>query len=159
MEQELAHRGEERQLVVFGLAGELFGIEIAAVQEIIRMQNVTKLPNMPDFVEGVTNLRGKVIPVMNLRKRFHLPDAPQTATTRIIVVEMNGTVAGMVVDAVHEVLRVSADQIEPLREVRSSVDAEYLLGVAKVDERLIILLDLAKIWALQEGRESLTVAN
>ncbi|MDI3280250.1 MAG: chemotaxis protein CheW [Bacillota bacterium] len=159
MEQELANRGEERQLVVFGLAGELFGIEIAAVQEIIRMQNVTKLPNMPDFVEGVTNLRGKVIPVMNLRKRFRLPDAPQTATTRIIVVEMNGTVAGMVVDAVQEVLRVSADQIEPLREVRSSVDAEYLLGVAKVGERLIILLDLAKVWALQESRDPLAVAN
>lgn len=142
----------ERQLVVFSLANEFFGIDIATVQEIVRMQTVTRLPNTPDFMEGVTNLRGKVIPVIDLRKRFGLPRQEHTGATRIIVVEIHGIIAGMIVDAVQEVLRVPADQIEPLNEIKSQVSAEYLLGVAKVEDRLIVLLDLNKIWGLEEAQ-------
>lgn len=142
----------EKQMVVFSLGPEFFGIDISTVQEIVRMQNVTKLPNTPEFMEGVTNLRGKVIPVIDLRKRFGLAKQEVTNATRIIVVEVHGFIAGMIVDAVQEVLRVSSDQIDTLNEIKSEVSTEYLQGVAKVEDRLIVLLYLDKVWGLEEAK-------
>src|SRR5260370_31045558 len=104
---------ELRQLVGFHVGGEEFGIDILRVQEIIRAQQLTRVPNSPEFMEGVMNLRGKIIPVITLRKRFGLEEAPPDKQNRIVVVEIQGTVLGFIVDAVSEVLRIPADTLEP----------------------------------------------
>src|SRR5437763_16976232 len=105
--------GDEQQLVVFELGAELYGVEIARVHEIIRLQAVTRVPRSPAFVEGVINLRGKVIPVVDLRRRFGLPSAEHTRSSRIVVVEIGDQVVGIVVDGVSEVLRVNSATVEP----------------------------------------------
>ena len=149
-EQEGKKSAEERQLVVFGLANEQYGVDIASVREIITMQRITKVPKTPEFVEGIINLRGKVIPVIDLRKRFHLGGHQEDKDTRIVVVDILGNTIGMVVDNVSEVLRISSDIVEPPSPVIVGIDSEYIQGVAKLDERLIILLDLDKVLTKQE---------
>jgi purine-binding chemotaxis protein CheW len=133
-----------RQLVSFHLDGEEYALDILKVQEIIRMMDLTRVPNSPDFVEGVINLRGKVIPILGLRKRFHLPAAEADKQTRIIVVEVPGTVVGLVVDSVSEVLRIPADTVEPPPRL-VKVDREYVSGVGKLEDRLLILLDVDRL--------------
>lgn len=132
----------ERQLVVFDLASESYGVDIGAVREIIRMQTITRVPRTPDFVEGVINLRGKVIPVVDLRKRFRLVIAEQSAENRIVVVDISGQDIGVIVDAVTEVLRIFEDSIEPPSTVITTAESKYLMGIAKLEDRLIIMLDL-----------------
>ena len=132
----------EKQLVVFDLAAEAYGVDIGSVREIIRMQDITQVPRTPEFVEGVIDLRGKVIPVVDLRKRFGFEVEEATKDTRIVVVDIGGQDIGVVVDAVTEVLRVSADAVEPPSSVITTADSEYLLGIVKLATRLIILLDL-----------------
>lgn len=141
---------ETEQLVVFRLANEFYGVNISAVNTIIRMQEITDIPQTPDFVEGVINLRGSIIPVIDLRKRFGLAVEETTKASRIVVVEGAGQMIGMVVDAVAETLRLPADAIEPPSPVIASVDAEYLRGVGKQDDRLVILLDLEKVLTSRE---------
>ena len=133
---------DEKQLVIFDLASETYGVDIVSVREIIRMQEITKVPRTADFVEGVINLRGKVIPVIDLRKRFGFVQADATKETRIVVVDIGGNDIGVVVDAVTEVLRLSGDSVEPPTGVITTTDSDYLLGIAKLESRLIILLDL-----------------
>lgn len=140
----------ENQLVVFDLANEHYGVDIAAVEGIIKLQPITAVPHAPAFVEGVTNLRGKVLPVLDLRKRFGLPRGDSTKDTRIVVVEMNGATVGMVVDGVSEVLRVSDEAIEPPSPIVTTVDTAFIKGIAKVGERLVILLDLERVLTVQE---------
>ena len=150
--QDPAAAGEEQQLVVFHLGAELYGVEIARVHEIIRLMQVTRVPRAPSFVEGVINLRGKVIPVVDLRRRFGLPQAEHTRASRIVVVELSDHVVGVIVDGVSEVLRVNTATIEPPSPVVAGIDSEYLSGIAKVDEQLIILLDLDRVLARDERR-------
>lgn len=138
---------EERQLVVFDLADEAYGVDINVVEGIIRMQAITKVPRTLDFVEGVINLRGEVIPVVDMRKRFGLRVTEETKDSRIVTVDMGGRKVGMIVDAVTEVLRITADSIEPPSSVITTTDSAYLLGIAKVEERLIILLDLEQVFS------------
>jgi purine-binding chemotaxis protein CheW len=140
----------EDQLVVFMLAKEHYGVRIAVVESIIKMQPITAVPCSPAFVEGVTNLRGRVLPVIDLRKRFGLPAEESTKDTRIVVVEMSGTLVGMIVDAVSEVLRVPAESVEPPSPIMTTVDSAFITGIAKVGERLIILLDLEKVLSPEE---------
>ena len=140
----------ENQLVVFILAKEHYGVRIAAVESIIKMQPITAVPRAPVFVDGVTNLRGRVLPVIDLRKRFGLPAEEPTKDTRIVVVEMNGTLVGMIVDAVSEVLRVPVESVEPPSPIVTTVDSAFITGIAKVGERLIILLDLEKVLSPEE---------
>jgi purine-binding chemotaxis protein CheW len=141
----------EHQLVVFDLANEHYGVDIAAVEGIIKMQAITVVPHTPAFVEGVTNLRGEVLPVIDLRKRFGLPlDQARSKDTRIVVVEIDGKKVGMVVDAVSEVLRVADEAIEPPSPIVTTVDSAFIRGIAKVDERLIILVELAKVLSTEE---------
>jgi purine-binding chemotaxis protein CheW len=135
----------EEQVVVLELAGEAYGVEIGRVEEIIRMQAITRIPNGPAFIEGVTNLRGRVIPVLDLRKRFGLPATEQTRRSRIVVGELGQHTVGLVVDGVSEVLLVSADAVEPPSTLVTTSDSAFLRGVAKLGERLILLLDLARI--------------
>lgn len=140
----------ENQFVIFKLGNEFYGVNIIAVESIIKMQEITKMPHVPDFVEGITNLRGMVIPVIDLRKRFRMSQIAETKDTRIIVVEMNGVMAGMVVDAVTEVVRVAEDDIEPPSPMVNTVDTAFITGIAKVDKRLIILLDLSRVLTVAE---------
>ncbi len=141
----------ENQLVVFDLANEHYGVDIAAVEGIIKMQAITNVPRAPQFVEGVTNLRGKVLPVIDLRKRFGLPPEEATKNTRIVVVEMNGATVGMIVDGVSEVLRVGPDAVEPPSPIVATVDSAFIKGIAKVGERLVILLDLGRVLSTRES--------
>ncbi len=138
------------QLVVFDLAHEFYGVDIGAVNTIIRMQEITKIPRTPEFVEGVINLRGSIVPVIDLRKRFGLPVSDATKSSRIVVVEAGGQMIGMVVDAVAETLRLSADMIEPPSPVVVNVDSAYVRGVGKQENRLVILIDLEKVLTEKE---------
>lgn len=132
----------ERQLVVFDLAGEIYGVNIETVREIIRMQAVTFVPDAPDFVEGVINLRGRVIPVIDLRRRFGLTVTEETSDSRVLVVDSEGEDLGVIVDAVTEVQRIAEDSIEPVSSLVSTEQSDYIVGITKVGEQLIILLDL-----------------
>ena len=136
---------EERQLVVFDLAGEHYGVDIATVREIIQMQTVTKVPGSVSFVEGLINLRGVVIPVVDLRERFGLGSAERDKDTRIMVIHSHGQDIGMIVDSVTEVLRIPSDSIEPPSTVVASSESQYLLGTAKLPDRLVILLDVERL--------------
>lgn len=144
----------EEQVVIFNLQDQVYGINIESVLEIIRMESVTRVPGTPDFIEGVINLRGKVIPVMDLSKRFGMPQSRVSSSTRVIIVEAGGVTVGMVVDAVSEVLRFPVTSIEPPPPMISGAGIEALRGIALVDGRLIILLDLGRVLH-EEEKESL----
>jgi purine-binding chemotaxis protein CheW len=132
------------QVVSFRLGGEEYGLEILRVQEIIRMGGLTRVPNSRKFVEGVINLRGKVIPILGLRKRFGLEARPSDTGTRIIVVEVAGEVIGFEVDSVSEVLRIPVETIEPPPRL-SRHNNEYVSGVGKLQDRLLLLLDIDRV--------------
>lgn len=138
------------QLVTFRLGNEEFSLDILRVQEIIRHMELTRVPRTPDFVEGVINLRGRVIPVLDLRKRFGLPECEKTHETRIIVVDVDDKTVGFKVDAVSEVLRIPADTVEPPPSLVTTIESDYIKGVGKLDGRLLILLDVAKILSRSE---------
>jgi len=136
---------DELQLVSFNIGSEEFGVDILKVQEINRMVEITKVPQAPHYVEGVINLRGKVIPIIDLRKRFNLELKEYDKNTRIVVVDIGGNIMGMIVDAVSEVLRLDAGTIEPPPEIVTGINAEYIRGVAKLEDRLLIFLDRSKV--------------
>ena len=146
----IATKGHEEQLVIFTLAREHYGVDIGAVESIIRMQTITAVPRAPSFIEGLTNLRGTVLPVIDLRRRFGLLVEEETKDTRIVVVEIDGMTVGIVVDGVSEVLHVPEEDIEPPSSIVSTVDSAFITGIAKVDERLIILLNLSKVLSARE---------
>ena len=126
------------QLVTFSIGEEEFGVNILKVQEIIRTMEITKVPRAPEFVEGVINLRGKVIPIIDLRRRFGLAPKGHDKNTRIIVIEINNIIVGFVVDAVSEVLRIPASTVEPPPPVVAGVDSDYISGVGKLEGRLLL---------------------
>ncbi|MCZ7603026.1 MAG: chemotaxis protein CheW [Melioribacteraceae bacterium] len=130
------------QLVSFKVGKEEFGVDILKVQEINRMLKITKVPNSPDFVEGVVNLRGRIIPVIDLRKRLSIENKIHDAKTRIVVVDIAGNIVGFIVDEVNEVLRISKDILENPPELVAQVDSDFITSVAKLEDRIIILLDL-----------------
>ncbi|OGR37744.1 MAG: chemotaxis protein CheW [Desulfovibrionales bacterium GWA2_65_9] len=138
------------QLVTFKIADEEFGLDILKVQEIIRTMEITKVPRSPEFVEGVINLRGKVIPIIDLRKRFGLESKSHDRQTRIIVIELHAMIVGFVVDSVSEVLRIPANTVEAPPAIVSGIDSEYINGVGKLVDRLLILLDLNKLLTAEE---------
>jgi purine-binding chemotaxis protein CheW len=140
----------EQQLVIFELANEFYGVDIATVEGIIKMQAITAVPHAPAFVDGVTNLRGSVLPVIDLRKRFGLASQVATRDSRIVVAVMGNLKVGMMVDGVSEVLRVPMEAIEPPSPLVTTVETTFIKGIAKVAERLIILLDLSKVLSMQE---------
>ncbi len=149
MEQVINTQQQELQLVVFNLGQEEYGLPITKVQEINRLAPITKLPQAPSFMEGVINLRGRVIPVIDLRKRFQISIGEYTDDTRVIIVEVTGQTVGIIVDAVTEVIRLSSSNIEPPPPA-FILDAQYIQGVGKIDDRLLILLDMDKILSTQE---------
>lgn len=140
---------QELQLVIFRLAKEEYGLPITKVQEINRLVPITKLPQTPSFMEGIINLRGRIIPVVDLRKRFQVNADDYNDDTRIIIVEVSGQTVGIIVDAVNEVVRLNSDSIEPPPPA-FVLDARYIQGVGKLDGRLLILLDIDSILTAQE---------
>ncbi len=140
----------ETQLVIFDLASEFYGVDIGDVREIIRMQAITRVPGAPSFVEGVINLRGKVVPVVDLRKRLNLKVGEQTMESRIVVIDIGGRDVGVIVDGVTEVLRIPLSAVEPPSTMITNVDSDYLKGIAKLESKLIILLDLNKVLSAAE---------
>ncbi len=154
-EQEKKTTGEMVQLVNFRLRDEEFGLDIGSVREITRVADITHIPEAPSFVCGVTNLRGQVIAVIDLARQFGLApqqDLPETA--KIVVTEIKGQTVGMLVDEVPEVLKIAAENIEAAPElVQTEVRTDYIKGVGKLDNRLIILLDLEKLLAPHEVEE------
>jgi purine-binding chemotaxis protein CheW len=145
------------QFVGFRVGGEEFVINILRVQEIIRTQQLTRVPNSPDCMEGVMNLRGKIIPVIALRKRFGLEEAAPDKQNRIVVVEIQGAVLGFAVDAVSEVLRIPAGTVEPPPRL-GPVEREYVAGVGKLGDRLLILLDTDRLLSGPEQENTSTAA-
>jgi purine-binding chemotaxis protein CheW len=140
------------QLVSFQLGHEIFAIDILGVQEIIRLAEITHVPNAPHYVEGVVNLRGKVIPIINLRARFGLSATEPTKETRIVVVEVAHVILGFIVDSVEEVLRLPEECIEPMPPTgRGGVD-ECHRGVGRVNGRLVMLLDLELLFGIRTSR-------
>ena len=136
---------DELQLVTFSIGSEEFGVDILKVMEIIRTMEITKVPKAPDFVEGVINLRGSVIPILDLRRRFGLEIKTGDIETRIIVIEASGMTVGFVVDSVSKVLRIPVKTVEPAPPVVAGVESDYISGVGKLGDRLLILLDLDKL--------------
>lgn len=135
----------EEQLVTFSLGNEEFGVDIMCVQEIIRIPPITRVPKAPSYVEGVINLRGNVIPVVSLHSRFGMERAEETELSRIVVLQVQSKVLGIWVDDVTEVLRLDSKDIEPPPQVAMGMDAQFICGVGKLGERLLILLDVTHI--------------
>ncbi len=137
------------QIVTFHVGAEAFGLDILKVHEIIRFQKLTRVPNLPSYIEGVLNLRGKVIPVIGLRQRIGLERLEPTAITKIVVATVKDQVLGFMVDSVSEVLRIRQDTVEPAPRL-SNVTQKYIAGVGKLDERLLLLLDLDQLLSEDE---------
>lgn len=149
--QEAARTGgpvgdaQSSQVVSFCLGDEEYGVDIMTVQEIILFGCITQVPEVPEHVLGVINLRGNVIPILNLRRRFGMPDQPAEDATRIVVMDLNGRTVGVVVDGVNEVLRLAEDEVSPTPQSLSGAGKDYVTGLARRGERLLILLDMARL--------------
>lgn len=149
----------ENLLVVFELAGEHYGVEISAIESIIEVQPITRVPHAPDFVIGVTSLRQQVLPVIDLRARLGLPCAQEDKNSRIIIARLGEQAAGMIVDGVSEVLRISDEAVESVPPMATAANAEYVRGIARLEERLILLLDLDKVLTTGEQAHLLSLAE
>ncbi len=141
------------QIVVFNIGKEHYAVNIESVSEIVRVPEVTAVPDAPEFFEGVINLRGKIVPVVDLRARLRLPRIERTKSSRVLVTETGGRVIGLMVDAVSEVRKLSSEAVEQPPEMISAVGIEYITGVAKLGDRLIIFLDINKILSVEEMKK------
>jgi purine-binding chemotaxis protein CheW len=144
--------GDHRQLVLFMMGGTEFGIDIHHVREVIRLPEVTRMPRTPVFVEGIINLRGRILPVLDLTKRFQLQSLGETPDTRVMIVEWHNQTLGFIVDRVREVLKVSSVLIAPPPDMILTIAGRYLEGIVDVSGRLLILLDLDRILDQEEIR-------
>src|SRR5207253_10669066 len=136
---------KELQVVGFRIGDETFGVKIGSVREIVRVPEITSVPNAPDTIEGVINLRGKIIPVMDLRKRFGHSEIQQDKKNRILVVELENKLVGLIVNSASEVLKIPTSEIESPGSVFADSESSYVTGVGKLKGRLIILLDISKL--------------
>ncbi|SES79178.1 chemotaxis protein CheW [Anaerobranca gottschalkii] len=140
----------EQKFVIFRLDTEEYALDILKVQGIERMLPITRVPKTPKFVEGVCNLRGSIVPVVDLRQRFNLPEKEKDDNTRIIVVSLADVKVGLIVDSANDVITLKSEDIEPTPSVIDSIDTKFISGVGKLGERLIIILDLEKILNKEE---------
>jgi purine-binding chemotaxis protein CheW len=156
-----SRRGDQpvSQFVGFRLDNEDYAIAITKIQEIILMKPITRIPQVPDFIEGLINLRGSVIPIVNLRKRFGLPAHDVDDETRTIVVNIHEKTVGCVVDAVTKVMRINRDQIQPPPLTVLSTAHQFIAGLAQLDDRLMIILDIDKLFDEQASTLSLTTPS
>jgi purine-binding chemotaxis protein CheW len=140
------------QLVTFKLDGQKYAVDILKVQEINNMKEITSIPNAPAYLEGAINLRGKVIPVLNLRKKFGFEENANSELRKIVIMDVRGVIMGLIVDAVSDVLRVNRDVVEPPPPVSSNVSSEFISGIAKLPEGLVILLDMDRLLDAEEHK-------
>jgi purine-binding chemotaxis protein CheW len=140
------------QLVSFQLSGEEYGVEVLKVREIIRMPTITHMPNTPEYVDGIINLRGKVIPIVSMRKRFGLMENENNSHTRIIIMDVAGTLTGFIVDAVSEVIRIHSSEIQPPPSMMLSggIDHEFITGVFNHADRLLVIMDVDRMFSQDE---------
>jgi len=136
---------ERQEFLTFTLGSEEYGIEILKVQEIRSYEQVTRIANSPDFIKGVVNLRGTIVPIVDMRIKFHLGNADYTQFTVVIILNVAGRVVGMVVDSVSDVISLGGEQIRPAPNFSSSLDVAYITGLGTVDERMLILVDIEKL--------------
>ncbi len=145
---------DTRQYLTFQLGEEIFAIDVSHVREILEFTTVTKVPGTPEYMRGVINLRGSVVPVLDIRLKFGMPAAEKTVNTCIIVVEVSfdgeTTIIGALVDSVQEVFELDPDQIEPAPKIGMQLKTEFIKGMGKKDERFIIILDIDKVFSLEE---------
>jgi purine-binding chemotaxis protein CheW len=144
---------QEIQLACFRIGSELYALDIMRIKEIIRPQKLTPIPKAPSFIEGVINLRGAVIPVADMRKRFDQPISEENSKNRIVVCSLAGQIIGLLVDEVTEVKRYGREEIAPAPQFVKGPQAEYFLGVARCDDDLIMLIDLEKVLSSDEKIE------
>lgn len=149
-EQELTNDNHGQEYLVFRLGSEEYGIEILKVQEIRGYDRVTRIANTPDFISGVTNLRGAIVPIVDLRVKFRLPLAEFNENTVVIVLNLGSRVVGIVVDGVSDVLSLTTEQIKPAPDFTVTLSSEYLLGLGALDERMLILVDIEKLLNSEE---------
>ncbi len=148
-----------QQLIKFQVSDETFGIGITQIFQILKPQEIFKVPNTPPFVEGLLNLRGKVLTVFNLRKRFNLPPKENDENTKIIIINMNGYLLGFIVDSVTEIVRVPDEEIETTPPSITSFDKRFISGVAKLGDKLILLLNLEKVLTPDEEQQVIELVN
>lgn len=148
-----------RQLVIFDINEESFGVEITQVREIIKPMEIFKVPNTPDFIEGLINLRGKVHTIFNLRKKFNLPVREFDESTKIIIVNVNSITVGFIVDEVNEIVRVEDEDIESTPQSITTLNKKYLSGVAKLGDRIVLILDLSMVLTASEEEAAEKVTN
>lgn len=144
------YSSNEVQLVAFKLGREEYGIDILQVQEIKKMTDITRVPHTPEYIKGVINLRGSVLPVIDLKTRLDLVEQDYTDDTRIIIVKVDEIAVGMIVDAVSEVMAIDQEQIEVSQEAVGGVSTNYISGVGKLENRLMILLNLEAIIGINQ---------
>lgn len=151
IDTDIRTQGELIQLVSFMLAEEEYGVEVLKVREIIRMPDITKMPNTPPYVEGIINLRGKVIPIISIRKRFGLAESDYDGQTRIMVMDVAGGLTGFIVDGVSEVIRIQSGDIQPPPGmVSGNIGQDFITGVFNHQERLLIIMDVDRMFSDDE---------
>jgi len=134
-----------KQFVCFKLVNEEYGVDIQLIQEVVKIPKITSIPQMPTFCLGVINNRGNIIPVFDLRRKFHLEDRPFTSETRLLVASVDNTVISFVVDKVLDNIKFDMDQIDPAPTVKMNIDREYIQGLGELEGRMIVILDLEKM--------------
>jgi purine-binding chemotaxis protein CheW len=149
--EKINRDGGVQQFLTFALGAEEYGVEILKIQEIKGFSTITPLPNAPVFIKGVLNLRGTIVPIVDLRKKFSLPEVELTKFTVIVVVQVQGKIIGFIVDAVSDVLNVARDDIQPTPELYGQVDISFVNGLARTGEKLVILLDIEKVLTTVEA--------
>ena len=142
------------QIVVFALGKELYGVGIDSVQEIVRVPELTEVPDAPEYLIGVINLRGKVLPVIDLRKRLRLKSSQKSKSTRVLITDVDESIVGLMVDSVAEVRKIQPESIEAPPEMIAAVGIEYITGVVKLEEKLIILLNLKKVLSIEDLKKA-----
>jgi purine-binding chemotaxis protein CheW len=151
VDEKLTSQGELIQLVSFMLDGEEYGVEVLKVREIIRMPTITKMPNTPSYVEGIINLRGKVIPIISMRSRFGLIEGENNSHTRIIIMDVAGGLTGFIVDGVSEVIRIQSGDIQsPPTMMSGAVNQDFITGVFNHADRLLVIMDVDRMFSDDE---------
>ncbi|MGN7939860.1 MULTISPECIES: chemotaxis protein CheW [Bacillaceae] len=145
------------KVIVFQLQEEEYGIPVQQVQSIEKVEHITRVPRTAPYIKGVINLRGVVTPVIDLRKRFGLEEIENSESSRMIIVSKDDIDVGFIVDAANDVLDIQEDMIEPPPEVVGAIEIDYIKGVAKLDKRLIVMLDLDEILNMNQNRSLLNV--
>ncbi|MCT8499570.1 chemotaxis protein CheW [Chromohalobacter canadensis] len=141
---------QSQEYLVFSLGSEEYAVDILKVQEIRGYENVTRIANAPDFIKGVTNLRGVIVPIVDLRIKFNLDNIEYEGQTVVIVVNVADRVVGIVVDGVSDVMTLSSDQIKPAPEFGETLSADYLSGLGSLEDRMLVIVDIEKLLTSEE---------